>query len=280
MACMVRRLAIAVFVLAVSAVLSAQTLEDTIRRNLRGQLLTLKHPTLGRNLEFASDGAALNGSRGIAGVDDSFRVDDILWAGTYIVINGHRAVRMYVESKPGEPGPSFGVLNQPVKVAITFATQPSNFPEFMKIMAQVFAEQRPSAQPACAPEEFDAWRTGVATPKPPGTVESANPEAQLGCMPTGGTGWIPDGKSVVEAQAIEKAEPVGLWKRRKGMMGAVFAVRVSAEGAITDTVVLQANDDQFVSAAIDALRRWKFKPAEKEGKPVPALVRVGMELTL
>lgn len=277
MACMVRRLAIAVIVLAVSAVLSAQTLEDTIRRNLRGQLLTLKRPTLGRNLEFTSDGTPISGTRGIAGADDSFRVDDILWAGTYIVIKGHRAVRMYVDPKPGEAGPSFGVLDQPVQVAITFAKQPSDFPEFMKIMAQVFAEQRPSAQPACPREEFENWKASLAADPRPGADITG--ESKLGCLPTGASGWIANGKSV-QPQAMESPDPVGLWRRGMKEMGAMFAVRVSEQGAITDIVVTKASDDQWVAASIDALRRWKFKPAEKDGKPVPVLIRVGMELTL
>jgi TonB family protein len=56
----------------------------------------------------------------------------------------------------------------------------------------------------------------------------------------------------------------------------IFAIEVSAEGKLTDHLVLGYTHPGLVSPCVDALTRWKFTPAKVDGVPVA----VQAEITL
>jgi protein TonB len=46
-------------------------------------------------------------------------------------------------------------------------------------------------------------------------------------------------------------------------------ITVDAEGKVTDTVIVESTPaGVFDDAALAAVRRWRFKPAEVDGRPV------------
>lgn len=55
---------------------------------------------------------------------------------------------------------------------------------------------------------------------------------------------------------------------------------VDATGKVTDVKPLTEFDSKFVAAAIKAVKQWKFEPATRDGKPVPALVTVPIQFRL
>ena len=66
----------------------------------------------------------------------------------------------------------------------------------------------------------------------------------------------------------------------KKIQGSVWlSCVVSETGDITQVDVARSLDKEFGldQAAVDAARKWKFKPAQKDGKPVP--VQITLELT-
>lgn len=55
---------------------------------------------------------------------------------------------------------------------------------------------------------------------------------------------------------------------------------VDAKGKVTDVKPLTEFESKFVQAAIDAVKKWKFEPATRDGKPVATLVTVPLQFRL
>jgi protein TonB len=58
----------------------------------------------------------------------------------------------------------------------------------------------------------------------------------------------------------------------------VLAVSIDDAGEIEDVKVIK-DSAAFRSSALDAIKKWKFKPAMLEGKPVPSVVPVAFSFS-
>jgi len=50
--------------------------------------------------------------------------------------------------------------------------------------------------------------------------------------------------------------------------GVVLNCDINEKGAVTDAKVVKTTNEAFNQAAVDAVEKWKFRPAQKDGKPV------------
>ena len=57
----------------------------------------------------------------------------------------------------------------------------------------------------------------------------------------------------------------------------VMLVGVDAKGRVQAVRVLRSDEKAFEQSAVDTVKKWKFKPAEKGGWPVPVQVTVEMK---
>jgi|SRR5271157_2015188 len=57
----------------------------------------------------------------------------------------------------------------------------------------------------------------------------------------------------------------------------VMLVGVDAKGHVQAVRVLRSDEKAFDQTAVDTVKKWKFKPAEKNGQPVPVQVTVEMK---
>ena len=57
----------------------------------------------------------------------------------------------------------------------------------------------------------------------------------------------------------------------------VMVVGVNTKGRVEAVRVLRSDEQAFEQAAVETVRKWKFKPAEKNGNPVPVQVTVEMK---
>jgi len=57
----------------------------------------------------------------------------------------------------------------------------------------------------------------------------------------------------------------------------VMLVGVNAKGHVQAVRVLRSDEKAYEQTAVDTVRKWKFKPAEKNGQPVPVQVTVEMK---
>ena len=78
-----------------------------------------------------------------------------------------------------------------------------------------------------------------------------------------------------EPQVIYQAQPVLNAKIRQRAPGTVTCVFVvSAQGAVEKPLVRASTDPVFNQSALNALKKWKFQPAKKGGKPVSHRMQV------
>ena len=57
----------------------------------------------------------------------------------------------------------------------------------------------------------------------------------------------------------------------------IMLVGVNAKGRVQAVRVLRSDEKAFEQSAVDTVKKWKFKPAEKAGQPVPVQVTVEMK---
>ena len=63
--------------------------------------------------------------------------------------------------------------------------------------------------------------------------------------------------------------------RKKGIQGTVtLRFIVSKDGKVVNVTVLSSDHELFEEPAVDAVKKWRFEPAEKNGKPVACRVRI------
>jgi TonB family protein len=57
----------------------------------------------------------------------------------------------------------------------------------------------------------------------------------------------------------------------------VMLVGVNAKGRVEAVHVLRSTSQAFESSAVDTVKKWKFRPAEKSGQRIPVQVTVEMK---
>ena len=63
--------------------------------------------------------------------------------------------------------------------------------------------------------------------------------------------------------------------RRDGVSGACsVTIIIDVQGAVTQAEVAKTSHDGFKQPSLDAIKQWKFKPAQKDGKTVKVRVTV------
>ena len=69
--------------------------------------------------------------------------------------------------------------------------------------------------------------------------------------------------------------------RKEGTSGVVTITCVIDEkGSVTDPVIDKATNDAFKQPALEAIRKWKFKPAKKGGTPIALKVSIPIQFTM
>lgn len=72
-----------------------------------------------------------------------------------------------------------------------------------------------------------------------------------------------------------------LTMKREGVSGVVAVSAVIDEkGAVISATVAKSSQADFEAAAVEAVKKWKFKPAQKDGVPVKMKVTVPIRFNL
>ncbi len=68
--------------------------------------------------------------------------------------------------------------------------------------------------------------------------------------------------------------------KRDGVTGMVtMSITVDEKGNVSNPVVKKSTRPEFEQPAIDAILKWKFEPAKKDGKPVAVQVVIPLKFT-
>ncbi len=65
--------------------------------------------------------------------------------------------------------------------------------------------------------------------------------------------------------------------RKKTPAVVVVAFIVDPSGRVSEVSVLKSSDTSFNTAAINAVKKWRFEPAQRGGKPIEARIRQTIE---
>ncbi len=57
----------------------------------------------------------------------------------------------------------------------------------------------------------------------------------------------------------------------------VMMIGINTKGHVQAVHVLRSDESAFEKSAVETVKKWKFKPAEKDGHPVPVKVTVEMK---
>ena len=69
--------------------------------------------------------------------------------------------------------------------------------------------------------------------------------------------------------------------KRDGITGVVtVGFEVDEQGMVQNPAVIKSTDSRFDQAALDAVKKWKFKPGKKDGVPTKMKVAIPLQFTL
>ena len=69
--------------------------------------------------------------------------------------------------------------------------------------------------------------------------------------------------------------------RASGISGlVVVSCEVDDKGVVSDPKVAKTTNEAFDRAALDAVAKWRFRPAQKDGKPVTMRITVPVKFTI
>jgi periplasmic protein TonB len=96
-------------------------------------------------------------------------------------------------------------------------------------------------------------------------------------------GYLPAVAEETEAPVpVRMVPPKYPHEMRKEGVGGVVTVTciIDESGNVTEPVVQKASHDAFVKPALEALKKWKFKPAKRGGTPVPLKVSIPIQFSV
>jgi len=83
----------------------------------------------------------------------------------------------------------------------------------------------------------------------------------------------------VPVRTVEPEYPMQL--KRDGVSGVVvIKCTIDEKGNVTDTHVEKTTNDGFDEAAVAALKKWRFKPAQQDGAPVATKVTIPIKFVV
>lgn len=69
--------------------------------------------------------------------------------------------------------------------------------------------------------------------------------------------------------------------KRQGVSGVVaVSIVIDEKGAVLNASVAKSSQSEFEAPALEAVKKWKFKPAQKDGAPVKMKVTIPIRFNL
>lgn len=264
-----RRLLILIMLLAPIALAQASDPTEELNRKYAKHILRLQTPLQGDSISFDLEGRP-KGKPGLVGLDDPINIDEIKIKNNELIIEGTRALLIM---SPVDGAVRYGTTTK--KVRLTLALPMSTVKAAEVAFANVFLA---AGSGSCTTEEaadFAARATGNAKAERP----ASDGPIQV-CIPSGGRGFW-GGKGVTPPQMIEHGAPVfpardAFSKLSRSRKIKLF-ILVDEQGMPRDVVIVSGRDAREMYDRI-AVRDWRYRPAKKDGIPVPVVSSVEVEL--
>ncbi len=256
--------------LASGTVAAAQDVEQSLKQQYEGKILVLRHPIQGDSLEYASDGKVLKGGdEGPWTVYGRIKIDELQLQADKLLLQGSRVdYKLDGRVRQLVPIPN---KKKHVSVQVSLNRTPQNITDTDAVLDHIFAFTR-KAVVESAP---DFWRSylelNVPTPKGE-TAPEPDADARLPVLTD---------KAKAERQKFWKnttppkpvhtpdpflPHPVSGGKYFAGVV--LLTVFVDETGKVGQIRILRPLGEGLDEEAVNAVKKWRFKPAQREGRAV------------
>lgn len=270
-----------------ASAVSAQNLASTLQSKLTGKLLYLRVPEPGTKLRFDANGAPTHKpGQGLRSLDGILQVRKLTMNNHDLSVHGERFAIIWDQKNKR---PEYTDINEPVTVEIGL-TNGSNTTEaqFAPVFFKAFYSGNDLEQHACTTEENKLFAEKVNNVRinPPNKggitlgLWQLEPSPQL-CLPSGERVLGP-GKGMQPPKVLKQIVPqYPLQARVNRVQGtAVYLVVIDKTGTPTDAIMVRSADPSLNYSGLEALRGWRFKPAEINGQPTACAVNIDINYKL
>jgi TonB family protein len=91
--------------------------------------------------------------------------------------------------------------------------------------------------------------------------------------------WCPGITSPERTSKVEPVYPESAKRRRLSGLSTIHAI-VDPSGSVSVAEVVRSADPDLDASALDAVKRWRYRPASCDGAPVPAEILVNVSFTV
>jgi periplasmic protein TonB len=181
---------------------------------------------------------------------------------------------------PADPPPVVRVSDPP-------PVKPEPLPPIVAPVVPVAADPQervgvPADVPPAPESRGPGDKSGTGTGEGTGVGEGTGPGVGPGSG--GGTGGGPyrPGSGITPPTLLREVKPDYTEEaRRRSLEGdVVLEIVVRRDGSVGDVKILQGLGGGLDARAADAVRQWRFSPAQKQGVPVDVVVEVAVEFKL
>jgi periplasmic protein TonB len=193
-------------------------------------------------------------------------------------LEGRRKISSPIVAKPPEPiapppRPVLEAKAPPPPIVAPIATMPADKESRVGV-----AEETKVEAPSNGPGKGGGAGSGTGAGVGPGDGSGVGPGAGGGF---GGGPYRPGSGITPPRLVLEVKADYTEEARRRGLAGeVVLEIVVRSDGTTGDVKVLQGLGSGLNERAVDAVRRWRFEPAQRLGKPVDVFVEVAVEFKL
>jgi TonB family protein len=255
--------------------------ETNLRRNYEGKLLSLKHPCIGRKLEFDPQGKCLSNCEDVPWTTGGLlRVKQLNVKPGRLEIRGNRVIVSLRSDKAGTDLAPI-VTDKAIDIDMKLNSTTVDSPAASDALARVFAggdlDQRVR----------DYWRPVVDLGS---TQEKEDREALRKRLPEGIVGYLEGNRpvylvnppSVSPPKAIHTPDPEYTTSaRQKRVTGTAKIMLVISDRGRPEIVQLTKDLGEGLDVrALTAVSQWSFHPSRKGGQPVASMVWVEMKFDL
>lgn len=134
-----------------------------------------------------------------------------------------------------------------------------------------------STAPATEPSNDDAPHVAHSTPSPaPPEEQIRTPSPESTSRTDPGSEPLQVGGDVMAPIVVHRVEPVFPLVAEKARVSGTVIIRlvIDADGRMTDAQVIKPLPFGLSEAALEAVRKWRFKPATRGGKPVASIFSI------
>lgn len=279
------------------------TLEQQLRDHYLGKTFLLRGFLAGNHLYYLPSGAPIvSETSGDWTVDGFVKINKVQIRQQSLILEARRLVAVYIDNKfkllPAEHGLTGTLETSPVfvQLAVDLGGNTASIEAIEAVTSKVFLDK----QDSLADLVPDYWKWCVRrdlVDKSKSCQFSADILSIPGVIPSGGIRSAPPlvsqpslvptqlfrvGNGVSPPREIYHREPE-FSEAAQGLKlqgTAVLGLTISAEGTPTRIHILSPLGAGLDANAVHAVEGWKFKPAEKDGKPVAVEIAVEIQFHL